>query len=559
MTTPTTEDRLEGLAEVENLLQVVVKGLRAIQLYLPNNPVYQRAVENIQRAFGPVWECTDDLMLDVEETDLHWEGKPVLKQADRSESVGWVLYKDGVRHVTFLPGAEEEEVVRFLQTIHRGKTLDPEAADDLLTLLWDQDFQLIRYDHVELGMEEVPQLQRSEEKPEAKPEQIRQEIEEEAPAETPAGIVSIDDFDATMYFLDEDEIAYLKNEIEREYSQDLRANVLAMLFDLLELQTYSTVRAELLSIIENFIPYLLAVGDFHSVALILKDNHVILERARELLPEHRQMIEQLPVKLSEQQALGQLLQALDEAAVHPTEEELSELFRELQPRALSTVLSWIPRLSNERVRSLLYGAAKRLAQAHPDELVKVLESGDEDVLIETVGMSKALKLPPLVPALGKLLEQATVPVRRGAVDALAAIGTPGAMKQLEQALDDSDREVRVQTARVFGAQGYRQALQQITSALTGRKLREADLTEKTAFFETYGMLSGPKGLETLEPMLGVRGVFRRKEDPEIRACAAMAIGKIGTPAARQVLERAANDKEPLVRNAVSRAMQEGAS
>jgi hypothetical protein len=559
VTTPTTEDRLEGLAEVENLLQVLIKGLRAIQLYLPNNPVYQRAVENIQRAFGPVWECTDDLMLDVEETDLHWDGKPVLVQADKSESVAWVLYKDGVRQITFFPGAEEEEIVRFLQTIHQGKTLDPEAPDDLLTLLWDQDFQFIRYDHVELGMEEVPQLQRSDDVPEAKPEQVRQEVAEEPAAETPAGIVSIDDFDATMYFLDDEEIAYLKSEIEREYNQDLRGNVLAMLFDLLELQTYSTVRAELLSIIENFIPYLLAVGDFHSVALILKDNHVILERARDLLPEHRQLIQHLPAKLSEPQALGQLLQALDEAAVHPTEDELSELFRELQPRALSTVLSWIPKLSNERVRSLLYGSAQRLAQAHPDELVKALGSDDESVLIETVGMSKALKLPPLVPALGNLLRQATVPVRRDVVDALAAIGTPGAMKQLEQALNDADREVRIRTARVFGTQGYRQALQQITSAVTGRKLRDADLTEKTAFFETYGMLSGPKGLETLEPMLGVRGLFRRKEDPEIRACAAMAIGKIGTSEARQVLERAADDKEPLVRNAVSRAMQQSAS
>ncbi len=559
MTTPTTEDRLEGLAEVENLMQVLVKGLRAIQLYLPNNPVYQRAIENIQRAFVPVWECTDDLVLDVAETDLHWEGKPVLEQPEKTDSIGWVLFKDGVRAVTLLPGAENEEVVRLLQTVHQAKTLDPEAADDLLTLLWDQDFQTIRYDYVDLGMEEVPQLQRSEEVPQAKPEAVRQEVEEEAPAETPAGIVSIDDFDATMYFLEDDEIQYLKSEIEREYNQDLRGNVLTMLFDLLELQTYSTVRAELLSIIENFIPYLLAVGDFHSVALILKEDHVILERARELLPEHRELIEQLPAKLSEPQALGQLLQALDEAAVHPTEEELSELFRELEPRALATVLSWIPKLSNERVRALLYAAAQRLAQAHPDQLVKALESDDEAVLLETLGMSKVLKLPPLAPALGKLLGQATVPVRRGAVEALAAIATPGAMKQLERGLDDPDRDVRIATARVFGAQGYRQALSQISAAVTGRKLRDADLTEKTAFFETYGMLAGPKGLETLEPMLGVKGLFRRKEDPELRACAAMAIGKIGTAAARQVLERAMNDKEALVRNAVGRAMEESAS
>ena len=63
---------------------------------------------------------------------------------------------------------------------------------------------------------------------------------------------------------------------------------------------------------------------------------------------------------------------LDEAAVHPTEDELGELFRELEPGALSTVLSWLPRLTNERVRALLYAAATRLAQAYPDQLVEAL-------------------------------------------------------------------------------------------------------------------------------------------------------------------------------------------
>ncbi len=555
MTIPTTEDQLEGLEVVENLMQVLVKGLRAIQLYLPNNPVYQRAIENIQTAFTAVWEHCAELDLQIGETDFSWEGKPVLVQPSKSESVSWILYKDGVRTVTFMPGSEDEEIVRFLQVIQKARTLDQEAADDLLTLLWEQDFQYVKYDYVELGMDEVPQLEKSTEEPLAKPEDIREEVAEEAP-ETPAGVVSVDDFDSTLYFLSPSEVEYLKSEIEREYQQDLRGNVLGMIFDLLELQTYSTVRAELLSILENFIPYLLAVGDFHSVAYIFRENRVVLERARELVPEHRETLNRFPTKLSEQEALGQLLQALDEAAVHPTEEELGELFRELEPRALATVLSWLPRLTNERVRALLYAAAKRLAQAYPQELSRALETDDEAVLVETVDMVKQLKLPPVVAALGALFERRSAKVKRGAVEALAAIGTPGAMKQIEQGLEDENRDVRIAAARAIGAKGHRQAFPAIEAVVSGRKLKGADLTERTAFFESYGLLAGPDGLKVLAPMLEVRGLLRRKEDPEIRACAAMAIGKIGTPEAREVLNRVANDKDPLVRNAINRALQE---
>jgi HEAT repeat protein len=36
----------------------------------------------------------------------------------------------------------------------------------------------------------------------------------------------------------------------------------------------------------------------------------------------------------------------------------------------------------------------------------------------------------------------------------------------------------------------------------------------------------------------------------------MALGKIGTPEARKALNAAAGDKEPLVRNAVAKALKE---
>ncbi|MBE0592466.1 MAG: hypothetical protein IH616_08710, partial [Gemmatimonadales bacterium] len=412
MTTPTQEPQLEGVQEAADLLQVLVKALRALQLYLPNNPVYQRAMENLQAAFGPVWSYTDDLELEVRESELAWGGEAVLSQDNKSDSVPWLLYKDGIRSLTVFKGAEEEEIVRLLRVIHRAKMLNPDASDDLLTLLWEQDFQLIKYDFVELGMDEVAPLQKAQEEPSASPEEIRRQVAEEAEQEQPQPIVSMDEVDSALYFLDDGEIQYLNSEIEREYRQDLRGNVLSMLFDLLELQTYSTVRAELLSIVENFIPYLLAVGDFRSVAYILREIRAVLERAREVLPEHRTKLQELPGKLSEAEALGQLLQSLDEATVHPTEDELGELFRELRPSALNTVLAWLPRLSNERVRSLLYGAARRLAQAYPQELVSALQIDDQEVLLETVRLAGQLRLPPVVPALGGLLEGARTDVRR---------------------------------------------------------------------------------------------------------------------------------------------------
>ena len=536
-------------------MQVLSKGIRATQLYLPNNPVYQRAVDNIRAAFRQIWQATDDLVFDVGETELRWEDNVVYNQDQRNESIAWTLYKDGVRSVTFKPGVEETEIVRFLGVLQQSRNLQADAPDDLLTLLWAQDFQLIAYTFRELATENAVPIEAGDTISSAPPTQLRRQVEEEAPPKR-EGLVSIEDFDTTLYFLEDSEVAYLRKDVEREYAQDLRRNVLSMLFDLLELQTYGTVRAELISIVENFIPYLLGAGDFRSVALILRETRAVLQRARELIPEHRQTLEGLPARLSQSDALSQLLQALDEATVHPTEDDLSQLFQELRPEALSTLMLWVGKLHDQYVRDLVQAAAAQLAQANAAEVLKALASQDGAVQLEMVRLAGRLKLPGAPEGMEALLASEDRALKLAVIEALTAIGSPSAMRLLEKAIDDTDRDVRIAAVRFLAARGYRNAAARVESMVTGSKLRNADLTEKMVFFEAFGALVGTKGLPTLEKMLAGKGFLGKKADPETRACAAMALGKVRTPEARAVLERAAQDKEPLVRNAVTRALRE---
>ena len=551
-------------------MQVISKGMRATQLYLPNNPVYQRAVDNIRAAFRQVWQATDDLIFDIGETEMRWEDHAVYSQAQRNESIAWTLYKDGVRSLTFKPGVEDLEIVRFLAVLHQAKNLQADAPDDLLTLLWAEDFQFVNYTFRELASENAVPIERGEgaaipggggggeggEGRGTDPSTIRRQVEEEAPPKR-EGLVSVDDFDTTLYFLDDKEIEYLHKEVEREYAQDLRRNVLAMLFDLLELQTYGTVRSELISILENFIPYLLGAGDFRSVAFILRESKVIQQRARELIAEHRQTLESLPTRLSQPEALSQLLQSLDEAAGHPSEEELSELFTELRAEALATLMGWLPRLTNERVRDLVKGSAERLATTHSTEVLKALGSDDPAVQLEMVRLAGRLKLPGAPDGMGPLLEGGDRELKLVVVEALTMIASPNAVRLLEKAIDDGDRDVRIAAVKFLGQRGHRNAFPRIEAAVLGTKLKDADLTEKMTFFEAYGALAGTSGIPVLEKLLVPKsGLLARKEDPETRACAAMALGKIRAPAARDVLQKVAQDKEPLVRNAVSRALRE---
>jgi hypothetical protein len=559
-------------ATIEELMQATVKALRAHQLYLPNNPVYQKALETLRAAFQPVWEAADELVLDVQESELRWEGNVVYSQSNRAESLAWVFFKDGVRGLTLLPGVEQDEIVGLLDVVHRARTLRAEDNDDLLTLLWEKDFQRIRYVFQEMAAAESGTMTLPTAREVAatvssagpRVQEMSQAVEQDvaagdveqggAPA-APAGTVRPEDFDSTLYFLDDKEITYLKDEVNREYGQDLRRNVLAMLLDVLELQPYPTVRAELVSILESFLPYLLGAGDYSAVAYVLREVKAVLQRARELLPEHRKALEDLPGRLSEPEPLAQLLQSLDEAAAHPSADELGELFGELRAVALPTLLGWLPKLSNERVKAVLDGAIGRLASAHADKLVESISGGSPLVALEAVKLAGRLKLASAVPALTQALAHQETVVRAAAVHSLSELAVPGALQGLEKALDDPDREVRLATVRILMVKKHRGALPKVTAAIQGKSVRVADLTEKMAFFEAYGSLVGEEGVASLDAMLNSGGFLKRREAPEVRACAALALGKIGSPAAREALERAAGAKDALVRNAVSRALR----
>jgi HEAT repeat protein len=156
-----------------------------------------------------------------------------------------------------------------------------------------------------------------------------------------------------------------------------------------------------------------------------------------------------------------------------------------------------------------------------------------------------------------MLGDSDAALRLTAVQSLTDIGSAGALQALERSIEDSDRDVRVAAVRTLGAKAYRGVFNRLDGLVKGKTVRDADLTEKMAFFEAYGALCGEGGIAFLDGLLNGKGMFGKREDPELRACAAIALGRIGTAKAQASLRQAVAEKDVVVRNAVNRAMRAG--
>ncbi len=210
-----------------------------------------------------------------------------------------------------------------------------------------------------------------------------------------------------------------------------------------------------------------------------------------------------------------------------------------------------------KLRPVLEAAAVRLAAQNTADLVKLIGSTVPGVALEAAKRAGTLKTPAAVAPLGKALQDGDPGLRVAAVQALGEIGSPSALQALERGLDDSERDVRVAAVRALSARTYRPVLAKLDAVVKGRAIRDADLTEKMAVFEAYGALCGEDGVAPLDALLHGKSLFGRREDSELRACAAVALGRINTPRAQESLRRAANEKDVVVRNAVNRALRGG--
>lgn len=545
--------------QVEELFRTLTKGLRAFAIYLPNNPIYQRAEQAIRDAFLPIWSTTPSITVSVVETDLVWAEQTVYHQPSRPESFAWMLYKDGMRLLTLRPGVEDEEIIRFLHIASKARLLPQDAGDDLLTLLWEEQFQHIEYQFTEIITDSLtvldPQMAdlaaQDESAARVMKDEVREDVQEKAP-----GAVDIEDFDSTLYFLDEQEVRALKAQVDEEYTRDIRRASLDAVLDTFELQPATAIREEVLVLLEMLFPNLLNRGEFRAVAWLLRELRTVSARLAVLEPAQRQQLESFQTRLSEPAILSQLLQSLEEAEALPDDEDIGQVLGELRPEGLETMLVFVPRLKRPAIRRVLEASVDRLASANVETVLRILTRADSPALPGAVGLTRRLKLPSAVPMLERQIGHHDAALRELVVEALAAVGSPGALTVVERALEDPERSVRLAAVQAVATAGHKGALKRLEAVVQGRFSQDLERAEKRQFFEAYATIAGPPALVPLADILETRGLFRRRGSAETRTCAAYAIARIGTEEAREVLERVQNDKELSVRNAAVRALRE---
>ena len=567
------EDWAEGddlpVVEVRGLFVVLAKALRAFQLYDDNNPVRKRFVTSLREAFEQLWQEVEGLNLSVEEHRLALVGEQVYENSSRSDSLAFLLYKDGIRDITFLPGVEGQELDQILSVLQRAKLLKTAEGDDLLTMLWEQDLEFFKCRSVDQITEgaELPSAQAEEERA-GLAQVLEGEVEVEAEkAQDEAGKEEAkagdgrpppkvgQDFSPTLYALDPNEKEQLRQSLTAEMSRDVRHDVLAALFDRLEEPENAGRKSEILKILRELMPSLLSRGAVESAADVLEE--LAAARAEPgVLDEVRQgECDRLLDDLSSVETVEELVRGLQDGTIDVPVDVLGRLLRFLRPSALPALLQAAEQEEMPGLKDTLRGAVHGIAEENREAVLTLLEHMNPVLTSGAVRLVGEMGITEAAPKLAGLMVHPDMAVRLSLVGAAQLLREASTTEMLLGALSDEESDVRVAAAEALATLGHEGAVPVLKELVTGKEIRQADLTEKIAFFETYGVLGGAGAVDVLSDILNRKGFLGRREPSEIRASAARALGKAGLPDAQAALRAAQKDEDAVVRTAVRHALQ----
>ena len=547
---PPPEVSKEEVASAAEVMLSVVKTSKAFRMYLANNPLLHRFLDDLMARLTSHIGKYGELKLDIDQFELKCKGKTVYESRDPKESLAFKMYSDGIRSLIFSEGIEGKEVTDFLEII--GKDRPSEVDDDIVTLLWMKDLPHITYILAEdyLEFDAKGQAGSGEEGP-AQQEKIRglykeipPEIEKlQTPTLIPQNIIS----------LTEEEIEWLKTARELDEGRNALDEVVQVLFSILSVEKDFTVFGEFIDITVNLIGNLLHSGDImYAVSLIsfLRE----LSQNEKLSPEHKDRL----VKALEGTVSGDTikdLQGILDTTDKIKPDHLKDLIRLIGIAAIRQICDLLGMVQKTEMRKVLIDALVEIGKDCPEKFYPFLGDNRWYLVRNALHILRRISDPASLEPVSKLIYHKEPRIRKEVLLYLEGSSDPKAMPYLFKFLQDEVTALRMYALKVLVRSGFRGAVKPVQDIATSKEFGDRDISEKIAIFEALGELGSDELIPMFEEMIMKNYWFNKAKEKESVILAASALRKVKTDAAVKLLEDAGKVKKSEIKTVITQALR----
>lgn len=557
----------EEFIVARDLTSAFIKAIKAFRFYPPDNPTLKGFRGQVLKKFQFFLNKYQSFVIQVGEYDLSYKGKILYENRDVKTSLAFLLYKDGLREIRFMKGLEEWEVQGIIDIIKQSDNVSP-LEDDIVTLMWEKDFEHISHLATDEFLEETPVIV---------PDNIDQfrknlvfkplahhveadpaeEVSEEGGdldeilsrgIEEPAPFVS----DRSVYFLTSDEVEGLRKDVEAEIDPTFIFNILDILFEIFALEKEPEPYQDAVNILIKALDAFLTLGEFTKATDLLKRVNIIL-KTYDLQDWQIESIRRIIVEAGDEVRIDRIGKVLEREDVRL--EDVNGYLSLLQKNSITPLIKLLGELKNSKTRRVFCDALSEIGKNAVELITPFIDDRRWFLVRNITYILGRIGKEQSFPYILKAFNHEENRVRREAVQALGLIGGSKAVGLLVKALTDNDVRIRCMAAINLGKVGKEAGLIPLLEVVESKDFYKREPVEIKAFLNAIGMAGSNEAVPILQQLLERKSWFGRGTTDEIRMGAANAIAMIGTPEAKAILEVGEDSKDESIRDACTQALK----
>ncbi|MEW6002406.1 MAG: HEAT repeat domain-containing protein [Nitrospirota bacterium] len=531
-------DFSEETKAVKDILQNLIKAKKTLKMYPQNNPVYLKTLEDSYEKFRSFFEYKDDLTLKIKQNTISYDSEQVYSNPEREDNLALLFFKDGLRELTFKKGLKKEELEEFLRII--SLDFDREILDDdIVTLLWEKDFQNIHHvvDEASLFDDEYYET-----KAESAVKERSTEIDELVKASEDE-LAGDEIKEIALMQLTEKDLQMLVNEIEKD-SSDKIEKLVDFLFEIFNNAEGKDEFEDSVIFMKDVIRFSMKLGDLDSVLNIMTMAKDILENPAST-EEMRKYINRALVYAGTEEILNLLAEFLDSGA-EVDKEVFNKYIEFLDKNVISQFIKILAELKTMNARKLVIDALVLIGGKDIQMIARGLNDHRWYVVRNIIYILRKIGDKSAVEHLLKAVKHSDIRVRKEAIRALGELGRREVLLTLRECLDDPDIQVRIASARALGNNGSEAAKKILLEKISDKMFMKKDFAEKKRFFEVLSRWRDDDLFDFLIKTLKKRSFFNKSKNYENKACAAYCLGLIGNKEALPILEKEKNSNNKLL-------------
>ena len=485
-------------AEIADWLALIQRTARALRTYDRNNSVIHQFLDRAVAGMERIHAQIPELVLTVREDRLRFDRDPVLINADRSEGLPFILYRNAFRRITFVQGMTRAELLELLAAVMTDFSTYEAAGEDLLTTLWRLQLPHLRYftidalsvsvsstgEKARIEREDVDRLQgdidglvariyNQKEVDDAdlvKGVSITQDDLEALKAIRAEG--AADDFDtldvATQRVIAEipqPELELLLGGLYSEDHDSLIERLIDILFHLLFKEDTSEGALKTVELIQQLFDSLLLANRLAHMTRLVERLHRTETTAEDLKEVH--VARHLLRLISAESRVSHVVALFNDAKQAVPAHDIIDFLRAVGPSAATNLLNLLDSLTSAGHRRMILDLIVEMGVLDGPTLHERMQRTQWFVTIELLNLAQKLPRADLAPILLWAVEHEHSKVRGLAVGMLRAFPSGVADELIAKAIGDPDAEVRIAALRLVAGRKSAASRNPIESVLKG--------------------------------------------------------------------------------------------